>query len=88
MQAQESFVLLNEHGAMVAEKPEVLFNDEPCQVILDTGCRTAVAGEKWHRRFQEELRRCGLGWEEVPHHEIFRLVLEHLWFPGRLPSTR
>ena len=62
----------NEHGAMVAEKPEVLFNDEPCQVILDTGCRTAVAGEKWHRRFQEELKRCGLGWEEVPHHEIFR----------------
>ena len=62
----------NEHGAMVADEQGALFADEPSQVILDTGCRTAVAGEKWHLRFREELKRCGLGWEEVPHHEIFR----------------
>ena len=44
----------------------------PLHVILDTGCRTAVAGRLWHLRFQEYLRGQGLPYEEVKHTEVFR----------------
>ena len=46
--------------------------DGKSTVILDTGCRTAVAGALWHRKFQEELLSRNLPWEEVPHEEVFR----------------
>lgn len=41
-------------------------------VILDTGCRTAVAGAIWHQNFQTSLRDVGLDWLTVSHEEVFR----------------
>ena len=45
-------------------------------IILDTGCRTAVAGEEWHHRFQQMLDAKGLRYETVEHEEIFRFGAE------------
>ena len=42
------------------------------QVILDSGCRTAVAGWRWHLALQDELRRRNFGWIEVDEHETFQ----------------
>ena len=39
------------------------------QVILDSGCRAAVAGWRWRRALQEELRRRNFGWIEVAERE-------------------
>lgn len=62
-----------EHGALAAtEEPAWLMSTGPLHVILDTGCRTAVAGRLWHLRFQEYLRGQGLPYEEVKHTEVFR----------------
>ena len=41
-------------------------------VILDTGCRTAVAGAKWHSEFQRALIERGLQWATAEHEEVFR----------------
>ena len=41
-------------------------------LILDTGCRTAVAGLQWQERFQRHLKSLGLEWNTVEHEEIFR----------------
>ena len=66
------------HGALVAEPAahEALaaaLPDRPVgQVILDSGCRTAVAGWKWHRALQEALTEKGVKWLEVPEHEVFQ----------------
>ena len=61
-----------EHGALTSggadEHHGVLVQD----VILDTGCRTAVAGSDWHLGFQQKLRDRGLDWIEVQHEEVFR----------------
>ena len=68
----------NDHGALVVLPRERVANmvwmldGGKSTVILDTGCRTAVAGALWHRKFQEELRSRNLPWEEVPHEEVFR----------------
>lgn len=62
------------HGAMMVEREKeeanLLLKDR--EVILDTGCRTAVAGASWHRRFQTMLKQQGLGWSTVEHEEVFR----------------
>lgn len=42
------------------------------QVILDTGCRTAVAGAIWHRNFQEKLNQRQLPYFPVKRQETFR----------------
>ena len=66
------------HGVLVADPgTNHAFAAEPAprpvgQVILDSGCRTAVAGWKWHRAFQEALTERGVSWIEVPEHEIFQ----------------
>ena len=39
---------------------------------MDTGCRTAVAGQRWHERYQSHLRALGLQWLSVEHEEVFR----------------
>lgn len=63
----------NEHGAlMTAAEAAVFLDGGATSVILDTGCRTAVAGSKWHQRMQDELRALGLPWEEVSQEEVFR----------------
>ena len=66
------------HGALAAEAHQVeedvhatyVINSD--DIILDTGCRTAVAGEEWHHRFQQMLDAKGLRYETVEHEEIFR----------------
>ena len=62
------------HGAMMVEREKeeanLLLKDR--EVILGTGCRTAVAGASWHRRFQTMLKQQGLGWSTVEHEEVFR----------------
>ena len=55
-----------------AENPPHTASGPPGQVVADSGCRTAVAGMAWHRRFQDELRRRGLPWQEVQEHEVFQ----------------
>ena len=76
------------HGAMVVSKKEKMDCQETMsadlreahevmmatttEVILDTGCRTAVAGEEWHKAFQAALAEKGLSWDCVSHEEVFR----------------
>ena len=47
-------------------------NMPPGHVILDTGCRTAVAGKLWHVDFQRALEHCGMEYFIADHEEIFR----------------
>eukprot|EP00435_Cladocopium_sp_Y103_P016026 s641_g4.t1 len=68
-----------EHGALAtAAKTAVLaepiwyLEGGECQIILDTGCRTAVAGSAWHLAFQKRLAEHQLRWYEVEHQEVFR----------------
>lgn len=63
-----------DHGALAAdaEEPAWLSAEGELQVILDTGCRTAVAGALWHGRFQRYLQEQGLPYTEVQHTDIFR----------------
>ncbi|CAE7368424.1 RE2, partial [Symbiodinium sp. KB8] len=42
------------------------------QVILDSGCRTAVAGSSWHGVLQELLQSKGITWETVEEDETFQ----------------
>ncbi|CAE7249975.1 TY1B-ER1, partial [Symbiodinium sp. KB8] len=42
------------------------------QVILDSGCRTAVAGTLWHEALQQHLRSKGILWETVEEDESFQ----------------
>ena len=49
-----------------------MINGGAVHVILDTGCRTAVAGSQWHETFQDHLRKRGLHFFEVEHTEVFR----------------
>ena len=42
------------------------------QVILDSGCRTAVAGTFWHEALQQHLRSKGISWETVEEDETFQ----------------
>ena len=65
-----------EHGALMMDEEEAeptwLLRGGAMQVILDTGCRTAVVGAIWHRNFQEELKQRQLPYFVVQHHETFR----------------
>ena len=65
----------NEHGAMVAGRVAqqvFMLDGGAVSVILDTGCRTAVAGSRWHRQFQKALEDQQLSWSTVDQEEIFR----------------
>ena len=61
-----------EEGAVLKRQPVWLLQGSALQVILDTGCRTAVAGAAWHRRFQQYLQEQGLARVEISHNEVFR----------------
>ena len=61
-----------EHGALVAEQPVWLIRGGAMMVILDTGCRTSVAGALWHKAYQSQLREKQLPFHEVSHMKIFR----------------
>ncbi len=64
----------HEHGALVTEKAKnetYVMPGQASEVILDSGCRTAVAGEAWHHMFQQQLAEKMRGFP-VEHDEIFR----------------
>ena len=42
------------------------------EVIVDTGCRTAVAGCAWHRQPQQRLKALGLEFHRVEQQEMFK----------------
>ena len=44
----------------------------PGQVIADSGCRTAVAGELWHRHLQKHLDELGVRYIKVQENEVFQ----------------
>ena len=69
----------NDHGALVTEVPEAsgTYGDtgpllEAGDAIVDTGCRTAVAGGQWHFQHQQRLTQLGLTWETVSQEEHFK----------------
>ena len=69
----------NDHGALVTEVPETsgAYSDmgprlEAGDAIVDTGCRTAVAGCRWHLQHQQRLEQLGLTWETVAQEEHFK----------------
>ena len=63
----------HEHGALMEGSEEnQVYIQMVGDVILDTGCRTAVAGAIWHQNFQASLRDVGLDWLTVSHEEVFR----------------
>ena len=71
----------HDHGAMAANTEVSPDHDvmstmgpslAPGEVIVDTGCRTAVAGCSWHKQHQDKLRALGLKWLEAPQDETFR----------------
>ena len=51
---------------------------DPDEAISDSGCKAAVGGEIWHKALQEEMKRRGLIWHEVPEDERFQFGLGHL----------
>ena len=66
-----------DHGAMmVGEDLQEVYNMGPSlspgEVIVDTGCRTSVAGCAWHKMHQAAIRRLGLQFFEVGQEETFR----------------
>ena len=69
------------HGALMASQGELKEEEKTQQVfmtmtpgyaIVDSGCRTAVAGQDWHESFQQELRRRGMTWKTIEEHESFK----------------
>ena len=66
------------HGAMVEGAPQVGHDTLQSQhppvghVIMDTGCRTAVAGKNWHDEMQMKVKKLGLKYYSVEHEEVFR----------------
>ena len=66
-----------DHGSLVSQIYEESTTFEATlaekgEVILDSGCRTAVAGQRWHQEFQDRLRSLAFKWHTVEHDEIFR----------------
>ena len=59
------------HGSLMANTEED-GGLPTMDLIMDTGCRTAVAGQRWHERYQSHLRALGLQWLSVEHEEVFR----------------
>ena len=68
----------DDHGALGAEDVTAhqTFSMGPAlapgEVIVDTGCRTAVAGCDWHHTHQGRLTELGLGYYGIDQHETFR----------------
>ena len=67
------------HGSLMVDQepdevPDSLVAGLPptMDLIMDTGCRTAVAGKRWHDRYQTWLRERNLMWNTVEHEEVFR----------------
>ena len=66
------------HGAWVATtsspktEHEVFLSTAPGMAIMDSGCRSAVAGIRWHEEYQTQLKRLGLTWHEEPEEETFQ----------------
>ena len=70
------------HGAMTSDQCSHALNQEheayqanvlaPGHVILDTGCRTAVAGRKWHEALQSLMLKKGLPFHKTNHEEVYR----------------
>ena len=68
------------HGAMMVDNQEtedqpvneVFFHQNPGLAIVDSGCRTAVAGRQWHESFQGMLKEKGYGWHEEAEDETFK----------------
>ena len=68
------------HGALMVESKRA----EDCKsnhtfvtmvpgfAIVDSGCRTAVAGVQWHQAFQEALKKHGMTWKTVEENESFK----------------
>ena len=60
-EAEEEIFMVSEVSAPMYKQPSLtnlLSNvDEPCCMILDTGCRRQVAGKEWHRVHQGHLDR-------------------------------
>ena len=64
-----------EHGALMPaadEEPVWLMEGGESSIILDTGCRTAVAGRLRRNQYQQKLTEMNLPWYEVQHQEVFR----------------
>ena len=67
-----------DHGALTAnnelEDPMETWMLEHAahKVILDSGCRTAVAGARWHKKMQQSLDEMQLPYEVLEHEETFR----------------
>ena len=65
------------HGTLVAHQEvpsehNVLYNINPGMAIMDSGCRTSVAGIRWHEEFQKLLQSRGLTWHEEVEDETFK----------------
>ena len=68
-----------DHGALTAE---TVLEEDPMdvwmlehaahKVILDSGCRAAVAGAKWHVKMRQALDQRDLPYEVLEHEETFR----------------
>lgn len=54
------------------ENHEIFLTLVPGTAIMDSGCRTAVAGENWHQEFQRLLTQKGLSWYEEEEEERFQ----------------
>lgn len=68
------------HGALMVESKKAKECKEnhtfvtmiPGYAIVDSGCRTAVAGIQWHQAFQEALKRQGMTWKALEESESFK----------------
>eukprot|EP00435_Cladocopium_sp_Y103_P057834 s201_g20.t1 len=67
------------HGAMTSDQVQQPDNEvfqanvlAPGHVILDTGCRTAVAGRRWHQSLQSLMKQKGLPFHRTSHEEVYR----------------
>ena len=60
------------HGSYVADGNQEFLPKCSILAIADSGCKTAVGGEQWHRRFQQALMERGLTWTTVEEKEVFK----------------
>ena len=64
------------HQPSLQEEPPVselhLVDMPPGYVMLDTGCKASVGGDKWHRALQTELVKSGAVFSEEPCTEYFK----------------
>ena len=60
-----------QHGSYMTQEQDFL-PQNGILAIGDSGCKTAVGGCQWHKRFQAALRERGYSWEEVAECETFK----------------